>query len=199
MAVATDDSVDVDKLERRRRLSAERSKRYRARKRAEKTGQTFTPNHDAEQISSIEIKGQPIEGDVLTDKETQQKQIADVAREVEAHKSSVAKLVEEIDIEREQLTSFDRVQDLLGQLENARKELAQEEANNKTINDLKDNLAEARRKKNYSQSELSMLCVQWVAMYKQRSVFSNGTHREIVMAAKLGKEIDNPLQLELPI
>lgn len=134
---------------------AEESKRYRDRKKAD------TADHGT-QSRAHEYS--------ISDKEVQQKQIADQSRDVESDKAAVKNLSEMVAQERESLPAFDKVADLEGQLEAARTELKQQEASSRELNDMRDNLAVKRQELKNARQILSSLLVAYMAAYRQQSI-----------------------------
>lgn len=156
------------------------------------TGSTAVPTAPATKgISQVQ------EADAGDQKFVHQNQIADAQRDVNRDAGHVQKISAQIAEAREKLPEFDTVADLEGQLEVARKSLAQSEANNKAINDLKDERSKAYYTLKAGKYELSQLLIKFIAKYQQRSVTVNFVATEIDITAKLGKELEEQQVLPL--
>lgn len=90
------------------------------------------------------------------------------------------------------------VDELLGQLEVARDKLNKAKQNNKELDEVLENLAVARSDMRASSNSLSAMLVKWANQYAQRNVLIGTAMHEIVLNAKLGKELENQ-QESLPL
>lgn len=156
------------------------------------TGSTAVPTAPVTKgISQVQ------QADAGDNKFHQQNQIADAQRDVNQAAGHVQKISAQVAEAREKLPEFDNVADLEGQLEVARKALYQAEANNKHLNDLKDERSKANYRLKSAKYELSQLLIQFMATYRQRSVQVNHASTEIKVKAELGKVLEEQQVLPL--
>jgi len=134
---------------------------------------------------------------VKDEKQTHQDQIVSAQKALLVDKQKVNELSAMAAKESEKLPAFDKVLKLEGELEAARTLLKQQQAGSKALNDIKDNLATARRDLNDSRAILSQLLVHFVAKYQQRSVNLSYDFHEIDMTAKIGKKLEKQEVLPL--
>jgi hypothetical protein len=91
----------------------------------------------------------------------------------------------------EKMPEYDKVADLEGQLELARKGLKDAKLNNGELQQVLDKLAEARTNAMISRKALSSLLVKFTAKYQQRNVLLGMEMHEVVLTAKIGKELES--------
>lgn len=127
-----------------------------------------------------------------------QNAIADALRLLKSHAQRVQNLSNEADELTEQLPTFDTIADLEGQLAAARTNFKQEKLNSKELQDKLDEVTSARVDYKIASKQLGALLVRWTARYQQRNVLLGTEMHEIILTAKLGKEIED-LQQPLPL
>lgn len=130
-------------------------------------------------------------------KEQHQDQIASAQRDVLRQTAEYQKLSAKVSEAREKLPAFDKVSDLEGQLEVARKNLSMQESSSKEINDLKDERGKVFYELKSAKYDLSQLLIRFMAKYQQRSVNLRTSYNEIKVKAEVGKELDQQAVLPL--
>lgn len=125
------------------------------------------------------------------DKLAQQDQIVKQLTDVKTDQANVQNQKALVDEIIEKMPEFDRVADLEGQLEAARDSLKQAKLNSQPYQEAADVLTELRVALNASRKVLSALLVKWTAKYQQRNVLLGMEMHEIVLTAKLGRELDS--------
>lgn len=132
------------------------------------------------------------------DKLAQQNQIVKQLGEVKTDQAKVQSQKAKVDEIVEKMPEFDKVADLEGQLEIARDNLKQAKLNSQEYQEAADALTELRVDLNISRKGLSALLAKWATTYSQRNVLLGTVMHEIVLSAKLGKELED-VQGTLPL
>lgn len=136
--------------------------------------------------------------DNSADKLAQQEQIVKQLAEVKTNQAKVQNQKAKVDEIVEKMPEFDKVADLEGQLEAARDGLKQAKLNSQEYQEAADALTELRVDLNISKKGLSALLAKWATKYSQRNVLLGTVMHEIVLSAKLGKELED-VQESLPL
>lgn len=127
-----------------------------------------------------------------------QDMIANQLRDVRTAQQVVQNEKNKADEIVEKLPEFDTVTDLEGQLAAARDGLKQAKLNSQELQGQLDVLTQARTNLSIAQKALGGLLLKWTAKYQQRNVLLGTAMHEIVLVAKLGKELED-LQQPLPL
>ena len=130
----------------------------------------------------------------LLDQDMIVKQIGDVKTTTAHVQNQTAKVAEIV----EKMPEFDKVADLEGQLEIARDNLKQAKLNSQEYQEEADKLTDLRVSANIAKKALSSLLVKFTAKYSQRNVLLGTEMHEVVLTAKVGKELED-LQQPLPL
>ncbi len=142
---------------------------------------------DSKKSTAKEPKTQSITDQKINDQAMIVKQLNENRRDVATVQSLGAEASDLI----EKMPEYDRVADLEGQLANARQQLKDAKLNNGELQDKLDELASARTNAMISRKALSSLLVKWTAKYQQRNVLLGVEMHEIILTAKLGKEVES--------